>query len=715
MKKKVTIDTILSSAFIIVAFFVFVWIGIRISYLSLSKEVDGTNLQEFASKRTNRTETLYAKRGSILDVNGNVLAQNVSSYTVIAYLSKTRTTDPTNPKHVVDVEYTAKKLSEILDIDYDKLVTLLSKDNVYQTELGNSGRGITEITKEKIEKLNLPGIGFIETQKRNYPYGRFLSYTLGYAKIKEKVNDDGITEEKIVGELGIESKYDKELSGIDGYNFYQKDRNGYKIAGTDEVTVSAQDGNDIYLTIDATIQLFVEQALSKVSEKYSSEWITIMMADAKTGAILASSTTPSFDPNLRDINNYLDYNVSLAYEPGSTMKIFSYMAAMENGTYDGNEKYKSGVYTTADGTEIGDWNRKGWGNISFDKGFALSSNVAVINLIKRHMDSKILKDYYSKLGFGSKTGIELSNEVSGKINFKYETEVLNAGFGQGITTTPIQNIKALTSISNDGILLKPYIIDKIVNQDTGETIYKGEKKELGKVASSKTVDKIKDLMESVVNGKNGTSTGSYYYMEGYDLIAKTGTAQVAKTSGSGYSDKIIRGFAGMFPKKDPRVILYAAAKSPSDAYLLRDLVKEVVKNTSNYLNIYNESKNNSSGLENYKVSSYINKNVDNCVDELKNNKLDVVVIGDGKKVINQYPKSGTDVNELSKIFLISNSGNNVIPDFINLSESEASILANLLGISIKFSGKGFVTEQNIKEGEKIDKSKVLELTLKDKK
>ena len=381
MKRKVTNNIKINAFVILGALLFFIVIIIRISYLSLSTEVDGINLQDFANKRTTKTEVLYAKRGSIYDVNGNVLAQNVSSYTVIAYLSESRTTNPEKPQHVVDKEYTAKKLSEILEMDYDKVLSYLSKENVDQTEFGNKGRGLTELTKEKIEQLNLPGIDFIETQKRNYPYGRFLSYTLGYAKVSSTENEDGTVEDKIVGELGIEAKFDKELSGTDGYNYYQKDRNGYKIAGTKELTEKAVDGNDIYLTIDATIQLFAEQSINKAMDKYDADWITLMMADAKTGAILASATYPSFDPNIRDITNYLDYNVSYAFEPGSTMKIYSYMAAMENGVYNGSEKYKSGVYVTSDGTEIGDWNRNGWGNITYDQGFALSSNVGVINLI----------------------------------------------------------------------------------------------------------------------------------------------------------------------------------------------------------------------------------------------------------------------------------------------------------------------------------------------
>ena len=613
--------------------------------------------------------------------------------------------------HVVDKEYTAKSLSNILGIEYKTVLSYLSKENVYQTELGAKARGITELTKDKIEKLNLPGIDFIETQKRNYPYGRFLSYTLGYAKVNKTENEDGTVEDKIVGELGIESKFNKELSGTDGYNFYQKDRNGYKIAGTDEITVEAIDGNNIYLTVDASIQLFVEQALNKAMGEYKSEWATIMVADAKTGAILASSTYPSFDPNIRDIKNYLDYNVSLAFEPGSTMKIYSYMAAMENGKYNGNEKYKSGVYVTKDGTEIGDWYRRGWGNITYDEGFARSSNVAVINLIKRRMNKDILMNYYKKLGFGSKTGIELANEVSGKINFKYETEIFNAGFGQGITTTPIQNIKALTAISNNGVLLEPYIIDKIVDQDTGKVIYKGQKKELGVVASTSTITKIKDLMESVINTKYGT--GNYYYMKGYGLIAKTGTAQVAKESGRGYyNDQVIRGFAGMFPKKDPQVIIYMAVKNPSSTRLMRDVIQDIVKNTSNYLNIFNESQQEVKKINTYKIESYINKDVKDIKSILSNNKIKTIILGNGEKIVDQYPGKDTELTELDTVVLVSNSDTNKMPNFVGMSKSQAMIIQKLLDLKIEYSGTGFVKEQNIKEGTVLKPTDVIKLKLK---
>ena len=509
--KTVNRNVRIANISLLVTLFLFVLLIYRAGVLSLSEKVDGINLKEFASKRTIKHETILAKRGTIYDVNGEALAQNVYSYTLIAYLDSSRG----EGNYVKDKENTAK--------------------------------GLTELTKDKILALNLDGITFTETQKRYYPKGDFLSYTLGYAKS----NEDG----KIIGEMGIEALFNDSLTGTDGFKEYQKDLKGYKIANTLEKVQEQQDGNSIYLTIDSNVQFFIEQALEDANNKYNFDELNIVVAEAKTGKILGMGSTTSFDPNIKEISSYLDPNISVSFEPGSTMKIFSYMAVMEAGKYNGSETFKSGTYTTTDGTVIGDWDRRGWGTITYDKGFALSSNVGIVNLIHNYIDKDTLMNYYKKLGFGSKTGIELSKETAGKLNFKYETEVFNAGFGQGIMVTSIQNIKALTSIANDGILLEPYIVDKIVDS-SGKVIEENSRKELGRVASKTTTDKIKDLMESVVL----EGTGTNYNMPGYNLIAKTGTAQIASTNGKGYLTgqyDVIRGFAGMFPKDDPEIIIYA--------------------------------------------------------------------------------------------------------------------------------------------------------------
>lgn len=707
MKKKLENNNVRISLFLVViALVFFVLIIVRTAQLALSKKIDGIDIQEFASSRTTKNEILKGKRGTIYDKNGTALAQNVSSYTLIAYLSSSRTTDIKHPKHVVDKEYTAEMLSTVLDLSKEQLLQYLSKENVYQTEFGSKGRGLTELTKDAILALGLPGIDFIETQKRYYPYGDFASYTLGYAKTEITEKDDGSSSEAIVGEMGIEKQFDEELKGEDGYTFYQKDRAGYKIAGTKEVTVPAKDGKDVYLTIDSNIQLFLERALDK-ADWYNFEWSTILVADAKSGAILASSSNPSFDPNVRNMTNYINYNTSYAYEPGSTMKIFSYMATMENGNYNGSDTYKSGVYVAKDGTEIGDHNRNGWGEITFDYGFTLSSNVAVINLINRYISGAILKTYYNKLGFGSKTGIELPNEVTGKVAFKYETEILNAGFGQGITTTPIQNIKALTSLTNNGVLMQPYIVDKIVDPDTNEVVYQGGKKELDKVASKETVAKMKNLMRTVIEDPMGTGHG--YYMEGYDLIAKTGTAQVADKSG--YGGSVIRGFAGLYPGNDPSIIIYYASKDNGlgGLYAMRTVIKDLIANVSKYLELDGNSVDNTTALKNYTMPSFINKNTVDVTNKLTSEGLTYIVIGNGNKIVKQYPSVDTKVSELDKIFLVTNDNNLVMPNVIGYSINDAKVLLNLLGINHSITGNGYITSQSIASGAIIKKEDIVSL------
>ncbi len=697
-KKKKTRNTIkYSKLVILLSLFLFGVMLLRVSQLALADEIDGTNLQALKDKRTTKTDIIKAKRGNIYSSDNEILAQNVSSYKLIAYLSPSRTTDEDNPQHVVDKEKTARELAPILGISEEEILGYLNKENVYQTEFGSAGKGLTELTKDKIEALNLPGLDFIESYKRYYPKGDFASYILGYAKEETNINEDNEEETTITGEMGIEKYYDDALKGEDGYTTYQKDLSGYKIAGTNEISKEAVDGKDIYLTINSSIQFFVEQELSKAEEEYNYEWFTIMIADAKTGAILASSTSPSFDPNVRNITNYLDLNVSSPYEPGSTMKIFTYMATMEQGVYNGNETYHSGTYVTSDGTEIGDWNRAGWGDISFDRGFALSSNVGVINLIDRYLSADILRSYYKRLGFGKKTGIELPNEATGELDFKYETEIFNAGFGQGITTTPIQNIQALTSLTNKGVMLKPYLVEKIVDPGTNEVVYEGERVEIDTVASETTVNKIKDLMWQTVNTPGMTGAG--YRLDGYNLIGKTGTAQIASEDGSGYltgASDIISSFAGIYPQDDPKVIIYASVKRPEggNQKVIWQAIKNIVVNISKYYGT-DPTTTNEEELVEYKLNSYTNKSLDTARGELQNMGMNVTVIGNGTKVINQYPSKGEKITKGTNIFLITNDSNITVPNVVGLSSKQAEDLLRLLNMTVKLEGNGYVTAQSI--------------------
>ena len=702
-----------SKIVIFTSLFLFVCMIGRVIQLGLSTEVDGVNLKELASKRTTATEKLSAERGSIYTSDGEALAQNVSSYKLIAYLDKKRTTNKKNPQHVVDKEKTAKALAPILGMEEDEVLKYLSKEGVYQTEFGAKGKGLSELTKNKIEELDLPGIDFIESFKRYYPKGDFASYTVGYAKTE--INET-TGEENISGEMGIEKYYDKILKGEDGYVEYQKDLQGYKIADTPERRKEASQGKDIYLTLDSQIQFFVEQALNNADIDYDWEGFNITIMDAKTGALLATATTPSFDPNIRNITNYLDPTVSSPYEPGSTMKTFTYMAAMENGVYEGSETYLSGVYTTTDGTQIGDWDRNGWGTITFDKGYAMSSNVGVINLINRHMTSSMLREYFKKLGFGRKTGISLPNEEAGKLDFKYETEIYNAGFGQGITTTPIQNVKALTALTNDGMLLEPYVVKKIVDPDTNDVILKNKRTEIERVASTETVQKMIQLMDDCVNGIG--NTGSGFRIPNGELIGKTGTAQIAAENGGGYlngKEDIISSFSGIYPKSNPKLIIYASVKRPSGGSQkpLSNAIKEIVNNASKYYG-NDDSSNQQIEITEYKVPSFINQKLESAKTTLASNGINYQVIGNGDKVIKQYPKQDDKITNKDTVYLITNDSNLTIPNVVGLSSKVANNLLSLLGVKVKLDGVGYVVVQNIPENTIITDGMEIILTLNPK-
>lgn len=707
MKRKKRNNIKYSKLVILVSLLLFVLMILRVIQLALSTEVDGINLKELASQRTTKTEVIPAVRGSIYSSDKEILAQNVSSYKLIAYLDSKRTTDKNKPQHVVNKEETAKALSGILEMSEEEILKYLNKENVYQTEFGSKGKGLNEITKKKIEDLNLPGLDFIESYKRYYPKGNFASYTIGYAKTK--TDDD--TTETTTGEMGIEKYYDKILKGEDGYITYQKDLKGYKIADTKEVKKDASQGKDIYLTIDSNIQFFVEQALNTAKQTYGYEWFNITIMNAKTGAVLATSTHPSFDPNARDMTNYLDYTVSSPYEPGSTMKTFTYMAAMENGVYDGNETYRSGVYVTQDGTEIGDWDRNGWGTITYDKGYAMSSNVGVINIINRHMSSIMLRKYFKKLGFGKKTGITLPNEEAGNLDFKYETEIYNAGFGQGITTTPIQNVKAMTPLTNDGMLLQPYIVEKIVDPDTKEVILNNKRTEIERVASTETVQKMISLMDDCVNGIG--NTGSGYRIDSGQLIGKTGTAQIASSNGNGYltgKEDIISSFAGIYPKDDPQIIIYASVKRPAGGSQkpISNAVKEIVNNISKYYG-NEEANTNSITITEYNLPSLINKKIDSAKTLLSSNNINYTVIGNGTKVIKQYPEPKEKITNKDTVFLVTNDYNYTIPNVVGLSSKVAKNLLELLGLKVNLDGVGYVTSQSVAENTQITDG--MEITL----
>ena len=760
--------------FIVFLIFILV-LFLQFAYLSLSKEVYGINMRKFALNRNTVTNILKAKRGTIYDADGNVLAQDISSYTLIAYLDPNRETD-----YVEDKEYTANKLATILGSENEEYILNRLNSNAKQVEFGSVGKNLTELTKLAIQELNLDGIDFVENIKRYYPNGNFASYIVGYAKQYTRINikikeeydlysfyknyfnnydnveisvsnkkiikidgtkiiglkqgssmlyiksDDlylasiyvsvnnyeiySIMDTTVIGELGIESKFNKELEGTDGYTKYEQDKYGYKIPETREETKEALDGYDIYLTIDSNIQRFAESSISEISNEYEPDYSLIAVMDAKTGDILASATSPSFNPNnLTSDMNYQNPLVSYTYEPGSVMKIYTYMCAIETGKYDGSKEYKSGSYEFDDGTIISDWNKVGWGMVTYDTGFSHSSNTAVISIIKDYLSREKLRSCLEKYGFGKKTGIELSQELDGNIGFKYETEIMSAGFGQGISITAIQQLQALTIVANDGVMLKPHVISKIVNKNTKKET-KTNVEASDKLVSSSTIAKIKDLMESVISPES--TTGKNYYMSEYNLIGKTGTAQISEKGKylTGDNDYIVS-VALMYPKDDPEIIIYALAKRPKhNANLtLVEPVKELIRNISKYRLMFNGKNTNEDNK--IKLDTYIGNSVEEVKKDLNDRNLNVITIGDGDTIINQFPSKDKEVINGEKVFLVTNGENKKILDFTNWSKSDVSRYCLLAHINCNFNGYGYVVSQSIEPGEIVLQDTVLGVEL----
>lgn len=681
MKKRVTIK--ISKFIILVVAFLFVAIICKLSYVVLSDKVDGINLKDKSASISTVKKTLYADRGNIYDINGEELASTVNSYTVIAYLNSNKT-------NVSDKEKTAKELAPILNMTEEKLIELLNK-KLYQVELRPGGYGITEVVKARIEKLELPGIDFIKnSKKRYYNKSTFASYIIGYAKVL----DDG----KISGELGIEGYYDDILSGTNGYTKYLKyTSSNYKIPNTNEDTKKAKDGSDIYLTIDSSIQLIAEKAVSNMKEKFNTDWAVFTVMDAKTGAIVASATNPNFNPNdTNTIKEYMNPLLSYQYEPGSVMKVFSFASSMEEGKYDGEETFKSGSYTLDDGTVIRDSERKGWGTISFDEGFARSSNVAATTLALRLGVDK-LSEYYNNLGFGKKTGIELSNEAIGDIEMVYQSELATASFGQGVSVTAIQMLQALSAMTNDGTVIKPYIVDKVVDQN-GNITYQGERQVVKKVYSTNTVNKMHEIMKKVID------INKYWQVNNVSIMGKTGTAQIASPKG-GYltgTYDYIKSFAGIFPADDPKYIVYVAGKKPeTNLGSWAKVITTAIEEIASYAKL-TESKSDADPSKIITLDNYISKSLDATLEELKNKKIDVIILGNGKYIINQYPLKNKTLLSGEKLFLLTNDKEIKMENLKGWSLSEVKTYCNLIGLKLEYNGYGYVINQSIEENAILD-------------
>lgn len=683
-------------------FLIFVIFIGRFFYVGVFHKVAGIDLnKKVAQLYANKTQ-IKAKRGSIYDTNGNTIAEDTTTYSVYVVLSKSAVYYGKRAYLAdKDKEKAARVLSKNLPISYEKVYQILNPDNpdLYQVELGTAGKGISLETKKAIEAANITGINFTPTVARLYPNGNFASYFIG---LTATMNNE------ISGTMGIEKVYNDFLKGTNGTRSYMKDNSGTEIPGTKSKYKKAKNGADVYTTLNSQLQVYMENLLTAAQKKYQPQSMTAVLMNAKTGAILAASQRPTFNAQTKsNIPVWRNELLAETYEPGSTMKIFTTAAAINSGHYNGNAYYNSGALTI-DGSKIYDWNRAGWGSITYDQAFIRSSNVGMA-LLEQQMGKKLWLNYIQKFGFLKETNAGLGPESKGSISYNYPIEQANTAYGQGIDVTVFQMMQGFSAIANNGKELRPYMIKKIVSADGNKVLKQEGKKVIGQPIKATTAKQVRNLMTQVVTDEHGTGTA--FKSDQYEVGVKTGTAQIASPSGGGYltgDTNYIFSVVGMAPIDNPKYILYITVKQPKTfagktsgemlAEVFNPLMERSMKETAA-----------STSKKAVTISNYKNQSSSEVAEKLQAAGLVVTVLGNKKQIQAQSTPANQELFVGSRIIL-KTGGTMTMPDIKGWSRSDVVKLATILGLKLKIVGAGYVSEQSVVANSNL--SGVKELTVK---
>ncbi|UOR12927.1 penicillin-binding protein [Halobacillus amylolyticus] len=689
------------AALLIILFSImFLIIAGRFLYIETTAEVEGVNLQEWAENTRTTSYQLDANRGKIYDKNGMVLAYDRPTYRLHAIVDPSFTTNEADPKHVDDIEETASKLAPLIDMNEAEMAETMKEakeDGRFQIEFGNKGRDLSQAKMKEIKELELSGIGFDQESKRYYPNGKFASHIIGFAR-----TEDG----HINGVTGVEKQMEEYLEGEKGKISYKRDKYGTKLLDPEEILKPPDDGENVHLTLDQKIQTFLEDAMSSVEEQYKPKKIMAAVMDPDTGEILAMSNRPSYNPNdIGDVENWYNDVISNPFEPGSTMKMFTWAAAIEEGVYNGKDKFKSGSYKVGeDYPPIYDHKPEGWGKITFNEGFRRSSNVAASILAMEKLGPDKFREYLSAFRLDQKTGIDLPGEASGKILYDYPIEKVTTSFGQGTTTTPIQLMTAATSIANGGKIMKPYVLSKITGSDSDKAVKVSEPEVLGKPISEHTAKKMRDLLGSVVTGEDGT--GAPYKLGDYSVAGKTGTAQIPGPDGAYLTgrENYTFSFLGMAPKEDPELLMYVAVQQPelepteAGSAPVSYIFNTVMENSLHYLDI-NPDKSNDQQVDADQLKDVTDMKTKEAVDTLKKTYDHVSVVGNGGKVTATLPNAGTSILSGQRVIVVTDQPK--MPDITGWALRDVQRLAEHFNLKMETMGSGYVVKQSIAKGSKL--------------
>ena len=678
----------------------------------------GTDLSIYADSANTVTDTTLALRGFIYDRNGQVIAQDNRTYDIVCVLSSARQSIEGQIAYVKDKEGTAKVLSEILKIDYDKIMGYLSQD-IYQTELGVGGRRLSQATKDLIESYKLPGIEFTDSIKRIYPNGQFASNLIGYAQ----QDDHDIT----TGQMGLELYLNSYLSGTNGTRTYQTDKDGYRLPGMKDEVVSAVNGDDVYLTLDTSIQQTLEQSMSMTQSQFGADNVWGGVMEIKTGKVLAWGQSNSFDPNVREITDYTNTGAQVPYEPGSTLKTFTWAAAINEGKYNGSELTNGNSYcygtdsqnnpirATADNSLgcVYNADRYQYGSVDFDTGLIYSLNSVAGTVQNEVITPDINLEYLRKFGFFNDVDTDGLPEATGTLNFTYPSDKLSLSFGQGSTVTMLQLMQAYSAVFSDGTMVKPYFVDSIRDgYDNSKYIYKANKTVVGHPITSDTAKQLQSILYRVVNDDKGTGRG--YRIPECKVMGKTGTTEFA-VDGSYQSGKYIYSFMGALPADNPQILVYYALQIDSSVPVNQqpqvNLLRRIAMQYGFAQQTAETPENTAETVSVYEMPSLINHSLSYVQDTLSSYGTELYNLGDGNTVIRQYPQVGHSVTTGQKVFLVTNANTIYIPNMVGWSRQDVAGFWQATGLDVNISGDetSVVTSQDIPAGSYIEKGTAISI------
>lgn len=619
---------------ILVTLFLFLVIIGKVFYIQV---IDYKKLNKYATSLWSRNLPLAANRGIIYDANGVELASNITTTSLVLI-----------PNQITDKEKVAKDLASILNVNYDEMYKHVSKKTSIE-RVHPEGRNLSYEIADRINDLNYEGVYLVKEAKRFYPYDTLLSHSIGFVGIDNQ------------GLSGLELIYDEYLTGSDGSIKYFSDAKGNSLSMS-QIYEQPQSGVNVTLTINYDLQVALERELDNAVSMYNPDQALGIAMNPNTGEILAIASRPTFSPS--QYQNYTTEQINrnlpiwMTYEPGSTFKIITLAASLEEKIIDlDNDTFFDGGAVTVGGATLHCWKHGGHGSQTYLQVVENSCNPGFVNLGLKLGKEKLF-NYIDLFGFGEKTGVDLNGESSGimfNIDKIGDLELATTAFGQGVSVTPIQQITAVSAAINGGILYKPYIVKSLNEPEINSVILENKPTIVRKVISEDTSNKVRYALESVV----ARGTGHNAYIAGYRVGGKTGTAQKA-VNGAYLSGNYITSFIGFLPADDPQIVIYVAVDNAKGitqygGTIAAPIAKNFMLNAIDILNI--EKRDNELEREYLytdkqyaTVPNVIGMEVKEAVKQLK--KFKVEYSGEGDIITYQSPTAGESIYEGETIRLL---------------------------------------------------------------